>query len=107
MEIEKLSIKSLLYYIISFLLIFLSLVAINGIIFIDRIMMSYYGLYSIDMMPYSGLLYNLDTMMSYNYWLYDAIILITVIWFSYILKKYSRNISYFIHKHFSIFHISK
>lgn len=107
MEIEKLSIKSLLYYIISFLLIFLSLVAIDGIMFIEGIMMSYYGLYNIEMMPYYGLLYNMDTMMSYNYWLYDAIILITVVWYCYIFIIYSKNISYFIHKHFSRFRISK
>lgn len=91
MEIEKLSIESLLDYISSFLLIFLSLVAING------------------------LLSNIDIMIRYKTNIYDAIILITVICitlitvirFIYIFRKYSTNLSYFIHKHFSRFHISK
>lgn len=83
MEIEKLSIESLDDYISSFLLIFFSLVAING------------------------LLSNIDIIMSYKTNIYGAIILITmiciplitVIRFIYIFRKYSRNISYFIHKH--------
>lgn len=91
MEIENLSIESLHNYIISFLLIFLSLVLING------------------------LLSNIYIFMLYKTNIYDAIILITtigitlitVIRFYYIFMKYSRNISNFIHKHVSRFHISK
>jgi len=79
------------------------LVAINGMIFIENIMMYYFGFfYSIDTnMPDFGLLFNIDTMLNYNYWIYDAIILFTIIWFYYIFIKYSRNISYFFYKHFS------
>jgi len=72
-EIEKQTIRSLYYYIISFILLYLSLFVINGIRFT---------------------VINL------------SIFLITVIWFYYIFIIYSRNISSFIHKHFSRFHIS-
>lgn len=76
MEIETFSIKSLLNYIISFLLLFLSLVAINESEFIYKIMGSY------------GKGNYIYTVISYDYWLQGAIILITVTWFFYIFKKY-------------------
>ncbi|MCK4798449.1 MAG: hypothetical protein KAT05_13800 [Spirochaetes bacterium] len=76
MEIETFSIKSLLNYIISLLLLFLSLVAINESKFVYEIMGSYNrGNY-------------IYTMISYDYWLQGTIILITVAWFFYIFKKY-------------------
>ncbi len=91
MEIENLSIESLHNYITSFLLLFFSLVAINVLLSNTDIM----TLYKITINAAIILI----TIIS--------IILITVIWFFYIFKKYSRNISYFIHKHLSRFHISK